>query len=281
MNEHRPSAIIWFSAGLLTLMLLACGPVPTETSYLVTATPRPTNTILPSPTPTETPIPTATATPTAEPTATASPTPTIEPTEVLKPTRTPAPTLTPTPLPDLTGLGISVKDLPAGFQAVALTEIGFASEESMRQNGHIERAVGFVLDTEDQLQTIVVLYTTWPHILTDSGDPRLLRVSVQAMLIGFVNLLKGNADLSVETLALPDDIGDFSDGRTFGERGTEPGWEDTFLRSNIIALQRGVVTAIIISFHAESADQPDPSAAGIDIIALARRVDAQIQEILP
>ncbi len=281
MNKGNLSAIAWFCAGLLALVLVACGRPPAEPAQVVTATPRSTNTVRPSPTPTDTPIPTATATPTPEPTATASPTPTIEPTEVLKPTRTPAPTLTPTPLPDLTGLGISVKDLPAGFQAVALTELGFASEESMRQNGHIERAIAFVLDTEEQLHTIIILYTTWPFTLSNAGDAKVLRVSVQAVLISFVNLLKGNADVSVGTLALPGDIGDFSDGRTFDERGMEPGWEDTIFRSNVVAVQRGVVTAIIISFHAESADQPDPSAAGIDIIALARRVDAQIQEILP
>ncbi|MBP3568749.1 MAG: hypothetical protein J6K04_06225 [Lachnospiraceae bacterium] len=103
--------ITMVAAGMMTLMLAACGGA--EDNAAPTQTPVATSTPTPEPTATSTPTPepTATSTPTPEPTATSTPTP--EPTAT--PTPTPEPTKAPVPVVEDTYVKGTITD--SGFES--------------------------------------------------------------------------------------------------------------------------------------------------------------------
>jgi hypothetical protein len=268
----------------MPLLLAACGgagrvpavasptPSPIATAE-PTAPPAPTIT----PPPTATPVPTETATPAPSSTATITATPpstaTPEPTEILKPTRTPAPTGTPTPLPDFSRLGPTLQDLPAGFEKISVDEAGY-SESTLRSNADVQHTLAFRIVTPEHVQTVVVFYATLAARLGESAkNPALTQAVAKATLLGLVDgYTRDEENIKVETLQVPSGLGDFAEGKTFDMPIHEPGMEAFHLREELVVVQRGATTLIVI---VESAAGPGFTPV-ITAPQLAKMLDDQL-----
>jgi len=84
--------------------------------------------------------PTATTTATFPPTNTPTITPTITPS--VPPTNTP--TITPTPLPDISGVVLTLEDLPPGFEEIPPEELDFTAEDLSSDELTVESVFTFM-----------------------------------------------------------------------------------------------------------------------------------------
>jgi hypothetical protein len=208
--------------------------------------------------------PTATKTLIPSPTNTPTITPTITPT--LPPTNTP--TITPTPLPDISGVGLTLKDLPPGFEEIPPEEFGLSKEDMsddeffveniflFMQVEPIEFIMGFTIlipSKLDQLSFDVAL--TQPELFMDSF--------MMAFDLGDVNDLKELPDLAI--------YGDTSAGFTLAA--------DTGLgmvmRMDMAVIRRDFAGAILIIMYI------DGETPVVTIDEIASKMDERLIEVLP
>ena len=206
--------------------------------------------------------PTATTTPTIPPTNTPTITPTITPTA--PPTNTP--TITPTPLPDLSGVVLTLEDLPPGFEEIPPEELGFTAEALSSEEFTVESVFTFM-----QVEPLgfIMGFTT---LITSTVDQLSFDIALTQPEFLMEALISGMEPLDIQDqrelpgLAV---YGDASAGLTLA---TDIG--GIVMRMDLAVLRRDIVGAFLISMYI---DRDTPT---ITIDEIASKMDGRIIEAL-
>ena len=208
--------------------------------------------------------PTATKTLIPSPTNTPTITPTITPT--FPPTNTP--TITPTPLPDISGVVLTLDDLPPGFEEIPAEEFGLTTEDLSEEEfivdniflfmqvEPIEFIMGFSIlipNKIDQLSFDIAL--TQPDFLMDSF--------LMGLELGDVMDLRELPELAI--------YGDASAGFTLAA-GTGMGM---VMRMEMVVFRRDIAGAVLIIMYIEG-ETPD-----VTIDEIPGKIDERIIEAIP
>ena len=243
--EKKPSLILTLL--LMAVLVSACGPSQAELDAQATKV-----------------AAAIFATQTAEaPTATPTPTPTPSPTST--PTDTPAPS--PTPLPDLSGAVLMLDDLPPGFAAMPLEQLGLTPKDLSGEGFEAESVFAFLEPSTFQL--IMGFTLLVPDTIQQAGFDLALR-NPEFLLNQFIGGM-GATDV-VEQQALPDldDIGDASTGLA-----VVADLEGISMRIDMVVFRTGPVGAMVMLMYPDGID-PDFS-----IGEAARRLQEKLVEALP
>jgi len=225
----------------LALLLTGCGSLTT-----LFATP--------TPTPTHTPTPTLTPTPTITP----SPTPTATPTNT--------PTVTPTPRPDLSQAVLTIEDLPSGFEAIALEEIGITKDDLSNNEFKVESTFAFL--EPKNFEFILGFTTLLPSRIDQAGFDLALR-NPEFLAESLLQGMGGTEILEQNTLPHLNNIGDASAGLT-----VVANIEGIPMRMDVVVFRRDTVGAFIFVMYLNG-DVPM-----VSIDEAANKLDARISKVL-
>lgn len=247
---------------LLIFTMLASTGCDTMLSLIASATP--TATLTPTPTNTETP--TSTATPTLTPTLTSTPTPTLTPTAT--PTRSKTPTITLIPKPDLSTVVLTLKDLPAGFKEIPVSQVGIPKGKEVSQGVVIESSYAFM--AAEPFGYVFGFNILLPNELSQIGfDAGLGQES--AMLDSVAGGLGNNMKvISRGTLpALKNKIGDASAGYTMLMTSN-----NISFRMDMVVMRKGPVGSYIVLMYF---DGKPPLRLTVE--SAARLIEARIAKV--
>jgi hypothetical protein len=231
-----------------SLLLISCGPSQAELDVQTTqiaANIYATQTAQ---------APTATATFTRTPT----PTFTLTPTVTLTPTPTDTPTITPTPTPDLLKVGLTLKDLPDGFESLPDQQL-----KSMEQSFPAgSAAFGYTWQLKGvSVAGIVIPYPDRIQQLSfDESIPAT--IDVTASLLG-----QGGTSTKLKGI---DDIGDARGGVSTVVKITS-----IALQADILVFRRNAIGIVLMVMNAKGDIPP------VQIADLARTIDERIIAAFP
>ena len=201
------------------------------------------------------------ATPTAVPTHT--PTATNIPTATHTPIPSPTPTTASALPPDLSGLVLTLNDLPPGFQVVSLEEFGL-TREALSGDGLIVESV-FAFMEYERFEFSMGFTTLLPTRVDQAAfDAELAEPDylIEAFVVGL------GATGVTEQSEIPGlDIGDAAAGIT-----VVAGLEGVPMRMDMLVFRDGTVGAFVVAMYLEG-DTPL-----ISIEEIARRLEARISE---
>jgi hypothetical protein len=186
-------------------------------------------------------------------------------------TSTPIPTSV--PLLDLSGVVLTLQDLPAGFEKVPLAEIGL-SEEELYETMEIENSFVFRISTPDYLETIKGFVTSLPARMRESNDEDRLSTQTNILVDSIASGYIGSSETEIEVLSVPDSIGDVVAGRTFITPLETPGLEEYAVRTEIMVFQRNTATVILV------VEYVDGFTPAITLTDTAQILDKRILEML-
>jgi hypothetical protein len=186
-------------------------------------------------------------------------------------TSTPIPTSV--PLLDLSGVVLTLQDLPAGFEKVPLAEIGL-SEEELYETMEIENSFVFRISTPDYLETIKGFVTSLPARMRESNDEDRLSTQTNILVDSIASGYIGSSETEIEVLSVPDSIGDVVAGRTFITPLETPGLEEYAVRTEIMVFQRNIATVILV------VEYVDGFTPAITLTDTAQILDKRILEML-
>lgn len=174
--------------------------------------------------------------------------------------------------PDLSGLTLTVEDLPDGFVPVSLAELDL-SEAELRETFEIESAFAFQIINEAYYQTIIGFATPLLADTWQSGDQARLASQVE-IVAESITMGYAGPGAEIETLELPEGIGDAAEGRTFVVSFEEADLQGHGIRTEVMVFQRGAATVILI---VEYVDSLEPAISTVDLAAI---LDQRARETL-
>lgn len=174
---------------------------------------------------------------------------------------------TPTAMPDLSGVTLSLQDLPDGFEEVALAELGML-EDDLRETLEVESAFAFKIMNSEHFQTIKGFVTAFPARIRESDDEEILLDQTNVLADSII----GAFGVEVDELSLPEPVGDVATGRTFAVKLERSGLEDYAVRTDLLVFQRDFVTVVLLL---EYIDDIPPA---ITVFEVAGTLDRQIIE---
>jgi hypothetical protein len=262
MQASRFSRVVWSWLAFVVLgaIVVGCGSLPPPFG------PQPTRVVQPA---ASTPIPS----PVVAGSPAATNTPVMPPTPVIP---TAAPTIPPTPLPNLSGVKLTVKDLPAGFQD--------AAADNLKKSGLTEEALGNAfkgIGAQARVQNLVAFqhssraqvalgFLIFPLTAEEKTALETQLANSDSALKAWGNALVGPAGVSsAKPLTGVDKFGDKSVGLT-----TMMTMMGVLVRADSVMIVRGGAVAVVMSFF------PNAVPPALNTADLAKLLDTRLATAL-